>query len=340
MTLSIGKQWGLRRLSDENGFFKMSSLDQRPPIEDPIKQHLDSSQNLFHEIVKFKRLLINGFQDKATAMLLDPSFAVAGCLDTLQTSKGLFISLEDPLSTKTDEGASLTSTIPHWSVAKIKRIGGDAVKLLIWYRPDGDEKVNSHQQELVKQVGAECTRYDIPFILELLAYPPSSYSETKESKRNCVLKSVQEFAQPGYMVDAFMVESPVEASQVPAIGEDGWQEVQASFKELAKLAARPWIMLSMGADMVQFHNIMTQAYEAGCSGYLAGRAYWLDTLSFYPDWKKMRLDVEGKPQRFIEELNSLTDRVATPWNSHSGYDFSQPEASPLENDFCKSYSGI
>ena len=49
--------------------------------------------------------------------------------------------------------------------------GADAVKLLIWYRPDGDAAVNLHQQQLVKEVGEQCVKYDIPFFLELLAYP-------------------------------------------------------------------------------------------------------------------------------------------------------------------------
>jgi tagatose 1,6-diphosphate aldolase len=335
--ISIGKRWSLRRLTDNNGFFKMASLDQRPPIEDPIAQRLGSQENLPEEIVKFKRLLIKTFQDKSTAMLLDPSFAVAGCLDDLDARKGLFVSLEDPYSRKNPHGGSLTTPIPNWSVSKIKRLGADAVKLLIWYRPDADDITNNHQKNLVEHVGQACMRYDIPFVLELLAYAPHSYEETLETKATCVLQSLKEFSQLKYHVDVFMVESPVEASQVPGVGNRGWEIVQSHFDQMAQIARRPWVMLSMGADMAQFHQIMTHAYKAGCSGYLAGRAYWLNTLSYYPDWKRIRIDLQGEAQDYIMALNILTDETATAWHSHFGYEAAQTGMTHLDKTFCLSY---
>ena len=39
-----------------------------------------------------------------------------------------------------------SKNIKNWSVEKIKRMGGDAVKVLAWYRPDADEKSIEHQK--------------------------------------------------------------------------------------------------------------------------------------------------------------------------------------------------
>ena len=332
---SVGKSWSLRRMADNHGLFKMASLDQRPPIEDPIAKSLGPDDHLATEVVKFKRLLIESFQDKSSAMLLDPSFAVAGCLDALDAKKGLLVSLEDPYSRKTSAGEVLTTTIENWSVSKIKRLGADGVKLLVWYRPEGDKDVNQHQQRLVQEVGEACVKYDIPFFLELLAYAPSDFEETAQSKADCVLQSVVEFSKAKYQVDVFMVESPIDAAAVPAVGDSGWEEVQKKFAQLAQIAARPWIMLSMGADMAQFHKIMTQAYRAGASGYLAGRAYWLNTLSYYPDWHKMHADTQGEPQAFIEDLNTLTNEAGVAWYHHHS---KGEEGQPLDKEFCLSYS--
>lgn len=333
--VSVGKSWSLRRMADDNGLFKMASLDQRPPIEDPIAKALSHDNNLATEVVKFKRLLIENFQDKSSAMLLDPSFAVAGSLDALDPKKGLLVSLEDPHSPKNSAGEVLTAAIENWSVSKIKRLGADGVKLLVWYRPDADKDVNKHQQRLVQDVGEACVKYDIPFFLELLANAPSDYEETAQSKADCVLQSVAEFSKAKYHVDVFMVESPVDAASVPGVGVNGWEEVQEKFELLAQIAARPWIMLSMGADMAQFHKIMTHAYEAGSSGYLAGRAYWLNTLSYYPDWNKMQADTQGSPQTFIKDLNVLTNDSAVAWFDH---DDKKGEEQPLDKAFCRSYS--
>ncbi len=339
MMISIAKKWSIRKLCDENGFFKMVSLDQRPPIEEPISKKISSSDNLNMEIVKFKQLLIKAFQDKSSAMLLDPSFAIAGCLDALDAKKGLLISLEDPYSKKMPSGAIITSAIKYWSVAKIKRIGGDGVKLLIWYHPDGDAVINLHQQRLVKQIGDDCIKYDIPFILELLSYP-MGYDDGDgcKNKADIVLRSVKEFAKPIYNVDVFMVESPIDATDIMVVGEEGWQEAQLEFDKLAKYAARPWVMLSMGADMAQFHKIMTHAYHAGSSGYLAGRAYWLDTLSYYPDWQKMLDDIKNMAQDYIDKLNILTDAKAKSWQGY--YSNNMVEQPILDEEFCKSYDDI
>jgi len=39
MQLTPGKLWGLRRMADESGIFKMTAVDQRPPIKGPIAKY-------------------------------------------------------------------------------------------------------------------------------------------------------------------------------------------------------------------------------------------------------------------------------------------------------------
>jgi len=348
MSLALGKQWSLRRMADQNGFFKMSSLDQRPPIEDPIKTSLSqtnllTTENLNADIVAFKRLLIETFQSRASAMLLDPSFAVPGCLNALDTNKGLFLSLEDPHSPKTAQGATLTSAINDWSVGKIKRVGGDGLKLLIWYRPEGESAVNAHQQQLVREIGAQCVKYDIPFVLELLAYPSAESFATailkKQNKADSVLLALAEFAKAEYQVDVFMLESPVAAADLPGVGKADWEEVQPLFDQITALAQRPWIMLSMGADMAQFQTMMTHAYRAGCSGYLAGRAYWLNTLDLYPNWQAMTDSLHSEALDYIDALNQLTDDCATPWYECASGE-QAADTGDVDQAFCQQYQDI
>ena len=104
---------------------------------------------------------------------------------------------------------------------KIKKAGGDAVKVLAWYRPDADEESIEHQQEYVKKIGEECEKYSIPFLLELLVYPfkddenhTTEYQEQKQKKTQHVIESVKEFAKDKYKVDIFKLESPVDLSLI------------------------------------------------------------------------------------------------------------------------------
>ena len=63
-------------------------------------------------------------------------------------------------------------TIKNWTVEKIKKIGGDAVKVLAWYRPDADQKSILHQKKYIQNIGKQCEKYDIPLLpVCIILYP-------------------------------------------------------------------------------------------------------------------------------------------------------------------------
>ena len=319
--LTPGKQLGLRRMADPNGLFKMTAVDQRPPIKGPIAKHLGTDHAPWSEVARFKTLLVETLQDASSAMLLDPHYAIPHGLPSLDAHKGLIVTLEDSLFEDSGIGRR-SSAIDDWSVGKIKRMGGDAVKVLAWYRPDADPAVNQHQQDFTKRIGEACAHYDIPFLFELLVYPlakdaeqTTDYVEMQTKRADDVLASVEEFAKPDYGVDVFKLESPVAARQVD--GTDA--AVQALFDEMGRLAGRPWVMLSAGAGKTDFRNILLHAYRAGASGYLAGRAIWLDAFDAYPDWAAIEAGLRDVSVPYMQDLNALTEAAATPWHAHAWY---------------------
>jgi len=338
MQLTPGKLWGIRRMADAQGTFKMTAVDQRPPIKNGIASALGVDVAPWEEVARFKGLLVETLQAQSTAMLLDPHFAIPYGLDGLSPTKGLIVTLEDSLFEETDQGR-LSSVIDDWSVAKIKRMGGDAVKVLAWYRPDAGAKVLRAQQDFVKRIGEECQRYDIPFLFELLVYPLADdahqtrdYIEMQGKKADDVLGSVAEFAKPEYAIDVFKLESPVNASAA-----DGSAEVQAVFDEMGQLAGRPWVMLSAGAGKAEFRNVLKHAFKAGASGFLAGRAIWLDAFNAYPDWEKIRLDLEGESVDYLSDISELADREAKDWSKHACYGPHGASFSPADASFRHSY---
>lgn len=346
MQLSAGKLWGMRRMADDNGLFKMTAVDQRPPIKNPIAKHHGTAEAPYDDVAGFKALLIETLQDESSAMLLDPHYAIPRGIQSLSPAKGLIVTLEDSLFEETP-GGRLSAEIDHWSVEKIKRMGGDAVKVLAWYRPDAGEAVLQKQKDFTRRIGDACIRYDIPFLFELLVYPLAGdtdqtrdYVEMRNKKSDQVLASVEEFAKPEYGVDVFKLESPVNADDVPGVGEDGWEEVQKTFDEMGRLAGRPWVMLSAGAGKAAFRNIMTHAYKAGASGYLAGRAIWLDAFSHYPDWDRMRSLLRDDAVNYMRDLNELTDSKATPWHGHSCFGAEGAHFAPDNASFRSSYGGF
>jgi|GEM_PF-42116 len=308
MQLSAGKLWGMRRMADDNGLFKMTAVDQRPPIKGPIAKHHGVAEAPWQEVADFKTLLIETLQGQSSAMLLDPHFAIPRGIGKLSPAKGLIVTLEDSVFEETPDGR-LSREINDWSVAKIKRMGGDAVKVLAWYRPDAPEHNRQKQKDFTKRIGEACARHDIPFLFELLVYPLKSdahqttdYVEMTGKRTDHVLQSVADFAAPEFGIDVFKLESPVAAKDVPK-GKDA--QVQAAFDEMGRLAGRPWVMLSAGAGKAEFRNILNHAYRAGASGYLAGRAIWLEPFGLYPDWSGMRKGLETGSVDYMRDLNAL-----------------------------------
>ena len=337
MNLTPGKLWGMRRMSDDRGIFKMTAVDQRPPIKNPIAKHLGVDTAPWDQVARFKGMLVERLQAGSTAMLLDPHYAVPHAIDKLSPTKGLIVTLEDSVFGDTP-GGRISSDIDDWSVAKIKRMGGDAVKVLAWYRPDADAQVNQAQQDYTKRIGEECAKHDIPFLFELLVYPlakdadqTKEYVEMKGKKADDVLASVAEFAKPEYGVDVFKLESPVNAADA-----DGSADVQKTFDEMGRLAGRPWVMLSAGAGKPEFKRVLDHAFRAGASGFLAGRAIWLDAFNNYPDWDAIDRDLQGGSADYMADISALADRAARDWRTHPVYG-DGPRFTPADASFRHGY---
>jgi tagatose 1,6-diphosphate aldolase len=346
MTISAGKFWGMCRMADAAGRFKMTAVDQRPPIKNPIKAKRGTTEAPWDDVAGFKELLIRELQGESSAMLLDPHYAYPRGVTMLDARLGLILTLEDSIFRETP-GGRLSSEIDDWSVEKIKRTGADAVKVLTWYRPDGDPAVCAAQQEFTRRIGAACARYDIPFVFELLVYPLArdaeqtrEYVEMRTKQAGLVIDSVRAFADPSFGVDLFKLESPVPAADVPEPGAPGSEGVQSLFHELDRAAGRPWVMLSAGAGMAEFRRVLHYAYAAGASGYLAGRAIWLEAFQHFPDWDGIRDALRGEAVPYMRGLNALTDAAARPWYTHPCYGPGGARVEPADASFRHAYAGF
>jgi len=320
--LSAGKFWGLRRMADRAGRFKMLAVDQRPPIKSLVAERRAEASARPEDVRAVKRLLMATLGPQASAVLVDPTHALTDALTMLDPAHGLIVTLEDSLFEETP-GGRRSAAIPDWSVTKIRRVGADAVKVLAWYRPDQEATTRAHQEDFVRRTGEACARHDIPFLLELLVYPlpgaadhTAGYVEQPAKRAEHVLASVERFARPEFGVDVFKLESPMPAAKVPAPVDDpaAVAECHGLFAQLGILAGRPWVMLSAGASKTAFRNVLHHAYAAGASGYLAGRALWWDAFQAFPDLDAMRAGLEGDARAYEAELDALTDKAAKPWS--------------------------
>ncbi|MBL6928745.1 MAG: tagatose 1,6-diphosphate aldolase [Rhodospirillales bacterium] len=327
--LSAGKLWGIRRLADAGGRFKMTAVDQRPPIKNYVKARRNVDEASYEDMAAVKIILTRELAPYSSAMLLDPHVAYPQGLEYVSPAQGLIATLENSIFEETPRGR-ISSEIDNWSVEKIKRSGADAVKVLAWYRPDAAPDNCARQQAYVRKIGEECKRYDIPFVFELLVYPlpgeanqTTDYIEHKDKHPDLVLKSVEAFAAPEFGIDIFKLESPVPAASIadPDNGDpDEIKRTQDLFDELGRLAGRPWVMLSAGAGMTEFKHVLRYAFKGGASGYLAGRAIWWPAFQLFPDLDAMTAELRAEGVPYMAELSHLADEAATPWFDNPAFD--------------------
>jgi len=342
MQISAGKLWSMRRLADERGLFKMTAVDQRPGVEALVRSRRGAAAPLFEDVGQAKRVLIETLSPWSTAMLLDPGYAYPFAAQQTDPRRGLLMTYEQWDCEETPGGRK-TFGYPDWSVEKIKRMGADGVKLMLWWRPDASEDVKAHQRELVKQVGRDCRRHDIAFLLEPLLYPLGSegnsalYQEDATKRPEMVIDTALEFRDECYGVDIFKMESPIAANAVPHPDSSESAACQQWFDKLGEALDRPWVMLSAGAAMEPFRRIVAHACRAGASGYLAGRAIWWPTFeSTFPDWDAMRAGIVRDGIPYAQTLHALLEETGTPWTQCRA--FSQGvELADAQADFYKRY---
>jgi tagatose 1,6-diphosphate aldolase len=326
---TIGKNRGLARLADSDGHFRMVALDQRPPLFEAIAQAkgITKDQVEYADVTAAKRLLVESLAPHCSSMLFDPNFAVPAAIDLLPPRCGLIVTLEEHRVEET-AGGRKSRAITDWSVEKIRAIGGDAVKVLAWYRPDADAAVNAHQKKFVRDIGEDCSRFDIPYVLELLVYPflgsanhTADYVESPGKLPQLVIDSVREFAKPEYGVDLLKLESPLAANSLPARdGSAAAQATQREFDAIGKICSErriPWVLLSGGAQPDKFERVLDYAYAAGAGGFLAGRTIWLDAVRrYFPDRAAVAANLRKDGVRVLDNLNQLTTARAKPWAAH------------------------
>jgi tagatose 1,6-diphosphate aldolase len=303
-SISIGKYRGLQQCATSRGALAVLALDHRNSLHKALK--LDASAPETGTVITaLKRQIVEVVGPAATALLLDPIYGAAQVVATgvLPREVGLTVALEASGYTG-DPTARDSQILQGWSVAKAKRMGADAVKLLVYYHPEAPTA--RAIQELVMQVAEACDHHDIVFFLETLSYSldPAAPKLVGDELRRVVVETAAQLTPLG--ADVLKTEFPLAASVDPQGAS--WAEACA---ELSGASTIPWILLSAGVDYETYLRQIVVACQSGASGVAAGRAVWqevtaltgADRGSFLKDVARARM----------ARITALCDALARPW---------------------------
>lgn len=317
-TLTPGRYRGLNATSNDENVFNILAFDQRGSYRKMLPDDTD-----YETAVQIKIDVIGTLSKVVSAVLLDNFYGLSPALH-MSGRCGLLMTIEE-------SGYSGDSTYrqlmfdDNWSIAKIKRMGASAVKLMAYYHPDTGELAEDIERQIV-EVAKECHKYDLPLFLEPMSYSleasikkeSAAYAKTRP---DVVIETARRLS--GLGADVLKLEFPADAAF-----EDDRALWQSTCEKVSEVSSIPWVLLSAGVDYEVFSEQAKIACQAGASGWLAGRSIWKETATM-PQEERLKFLKSTATDR-AKALTEVANKYARPWT-----EFYVPQ--PVESDWYKSY---
>jgi len=322
--LSIGKIRGLQQLANDKGIMAMCALDHRGSLKRMLGGKHPEGIN-YQSMVDFKLDLCQVVTPHASAILLDPIYGAGQAIaaGVLSRDAGLLVSLEESGYSGKAE-ARVTNLLPDWNVAKIKKLGAAAAKLLLYYRPDVNVAVR--QLDTVKKLADDCLVEDIPFVVEPVSYKvglaeadPQNFARVKPQ---LVIETARQITS--LPIDVLKAEFPSDLKY-----ERDKSRLLDLCHQLDEASQVPWIILSAGVNFELFYQEVEIACQAGASGFLAGRALWQEATQIGSRRERLTF-LETTVVNRLESLTKIANDYGIPWHS-------KLKASQVDENWHRSY---
>jgi tagatose-1,6-bisphosphate aldolase len=307
--LSPGKIRGLQACSRREGIFAILAADHRDSMRAIVAPEAPESVTA-GALTKIKLAIAKHAAPAASAVVLDPVYSAGQAVvrGHLPGHIGLLCAIEEQ-GYLGDGSNRRTMIIAGWSVEKTKRLGANGIKLLPFYHPEAEE-ASEAQERLVRSIAADCRRYEIPLFLEPITYSidpdiPKGSPQFARQRRRLVVETTRRLSTIG--PDIMKVEFPIDVGHEtdPAV----WAEACAELNEASQI---PWALLSSGVPFETFKNQLRVACQAGCSGFVAGRAIWQELAQLRrEEWPNF---LSNTARQRLAELSQIALEYGVPWN--------------------------
>lgn len=316
--LTPGKLRGLQRISNPNGTLTMVATDQNSSMIKMMKE-ATKREPTYAEIADAKVMLSRALSPHCSGLLVDGYYGYASTVAAFAVpgSTGLLIRVEKSGGGKNDAGAPIGEVEPGWGVAKIKRCGADAVKLLAQFEPDEFDSAERNF-DFTRQIHDACIQHDILFLLEPLHFPykVNGVEQSKEAvvarKPRTVIETAKYLSR---YCDVYKAEFP------GTLGVDSESQLMDNLKKLNDACVKPWVLLSAGVDYDKYKKQVEMAVKAGASGVLGGRAFWKEFFT-YPTPAERQKFAESECVRRVKETDAIV-KTGTPWFAKYGLTMDQ-----------------
>jgi tagatose 1,6-diphosphate aldolase len=304
--LTPGKLRGLQRVSNPNGTLTMVATDQNSSMISMMKKATGKDPT-YAEIADAKVMLSRALSPHCSGLLVDGYYGYASTVAAfaVPATTGILVRVEKSGAAKNAAGAPCGEVEPGWGVAKIKRAGADAVKLLAQFEP-GEFDSAERNFEFTRQIHDECIKHDILFLLEPIHFPYNGEDDKSQSKIARKARTVIDSAK--YLsryCDVYKAEFP------GTLGVESDSQLMDNLKRLNDACVKPWVLLSAGVDYDDYKKQVEMAVKAGASGVLGGRAFWKEFFKQADPAERQRY-AETVCVKRVKETDAIV-KTGTPW---------------------------
>ena len=281
-----------------------------------LKQAIKDARKAFYQendLETFKKLIITSLGQYATTILIDSEFG-PHLISRYPKQCSPMMAFEADVYHISDEDR-ITKLPDNIKVSDFSRLGYKVLKFFMYYAPNDNIEINEQKQKIIENIGKECVKNNISFLMEPLVYDPIKRPGNLDYaylKPQLVENATKTFSNPKFNINYLKVEVPVDLSFVEGFGDPIIKQKEAiKFFKDASIAASgiPLLYLSAGVSFEWFKASLNMAIQAevDCSGFMCGRAIWSEAIKVFgeqgEEGLKSWLNTTG--QNRLNELISL-----------------------------------
>jgi sulfofructosephosphate aldolase len=267
--VTTGGTRGLNAVAQPSGAFAMLALDQRESLRTMLAGQAPAGEGVPDgALTRFKVDAARILSPHASAVLLDVVFGLGPVLDAraLAPGCGLIVAADRLIQppggivedTAVDESVFDDALVTEWA---------DAYKLLVIWRRGRDR---AQRAATVQAFLDACGRLGRPGIVEGIVRPEPGEQLTPTQHATLVREAAVELADLG---------PDLYKGEVPSLGLATDDEISDASRQVTDALPCRWVVLSNGVRPDRFDDAAVAACHGGASGFLAGRAIWMESIA-------------------------------------------------------------